>query len=254
MLLTTSLSFGESFSVSTQNLWHYTSGYKERLQSLQDNLEYEKADIMGFQEAWKSFSGKSLFKHYVDDTNLDVFYYKTNNTVIIREGLAIATNLKMVGKRLGYKLPYSKKLFGKRVMLVSTIKLSENLDIYVINVHFSPFGDRKHERVAQLEFVINKIKNKFYDKPVIILGDFNQEEDFEFFKPLMNLGFSPSATKKEIGCTFCEVNEYTDAPFNSKLDYIFYQKEFFKVDEVRKTFVENPISDHYGIRVEFSTY
>jgi endonuclease/exonuclease/phosphatase family metal-dependent hydrolase len=248
------LCFAESFSVSTQNLWHYTDSYDQRSDSIHRNLETEKADIMTFQEAWKSLSGKSLYKKIVSDQNLDIHYYKTNNTILIREGLAIASTFKQVGKKVGYKLPFSKKFFGKRVMIVSKVRINKELEVYVMNVHFSPFGDRKHERVAQLNFVIDKIKNNYNDLPIILTGDFNQDEDDEFFKPLYDLGFSASSKKEDIGCTFCDDNQFTDAPFNSKLDYIFYQKKFFKVINVRKTFLEDPISDHYGIRVEFSSF
>lgn len=246
------LCFAKSFTVSTQNLWHYTDGYDLRSDSISRNLETEKADIMAFQEAWKSFSGKSLYKQIIANQNLDIHYYKTNNTVLIKEGLAIASSFKQVGKKIGYKLPFSKKFFGKRVMIISKVKIDKELEVYIINVHFSPFGDRKHERIAQLEFVIDKIKSKYNDSPVILTGDFNQDEDHEFFKPLYDLGFSASSSKDDIGCTFCEDNQYTDAPYNSKLDYIFYQKKFLKLQNVRKTFFDDPISDHYGIKAEFS--
>jgi endonuclease/exonuclease/phosphatase family metal-dependent hydrolase len=253
LLFSMQASLAVSFSVSTQNLWHYTDEYDLRLDSLNKNLENEKADIMTFQEAWKSFSGKSLYQHYVQDQDLSIHFYKTNNTIVMKEGLSIASKYKHIGKKLAYKLPYSKRFFGKRIMLVSTLKITRDLEVYVINVHFSPFGDRKHERVKQLEFVLDKIQNRFNDKPVFLTGDFNQDEDREFFKPLVDLGFSASAPKRIYGCTFCEENPYTDAPFNSKLDYIFYQKKFFKLENVRRTFVEEPIADHYGIKAEFTS-
>ena len=248
------LCFSKSFTVSTQNLWHYTDSYDQRADSIERNLESEKADIMTFQEAWKSISGKSLYRKIVADQKLDIHYYKTNSTILIREGLAIASTFKQIGKKVGYKLPFSKKFFGKRVMIVSKVKLDHDLEVYIINVHFSPFGDRKHERVAQLDFVIQKIKNTYNDSPVILTGDFNQDEDSDFFKPLVELGFSASSKKETIDCTFCADNQFTDAPFNSKLDYIFYQKKFFKLLSIRKTFLEDPISDHFGLKAEFTSF
>jgi len=206
---------------------------------------------MTFQEAWKNFKGKSLFRAILKNENYDVHYVKTNNTGIMREGLAIVSNFKQADKKYSYKLPYS-KFFGKRVMLVSEVIINQNEKIYVINVHLSPFGDRKHERVEQLNFIIKKIQNRFSDKPVVLTGDFNQEEDKEFFAPLKEIGFSYSAPKEIYGCTFCNDNPYSDGNWNSKLDYIFYQKRFLKLINVRKTFVGNPISDHYGIRSEFT--
>ncbi|WP_127716611.1 endonuclease/exonuclease/phosphatase family protein [Halobacteriovorax sp. HLS] len=244
--------FATNFTISTQNLWHYTKSYESRLDSLIQNIDTEKAEIMTFQEAWKSIGGKSLFNVFIENEELNVHYYKTNNTIIMREGLAIASTYEQVGKKLAYTLPHSKKIFGKRIMIVSKIRLSNEKEIYVINVHFSPFEDRKHERVDQLNFVIDKIRNHFSDRPVLLTGDFNQDQDDEFYRPLYDLGFRESARKDQIGCTFCSENPLTDAPFNSKLDYIFYQEEFLKLENVRKTFTENPISDHFGLRAEFS--
>ena len=252
VLINISTSFATNFSISTQNLWHYTTSYEQRLDSLLQNIDKEKADIMTFQEAWKSIGGKSLFNIFIENEELNVHYYKTNNTIIIREGLAIASTFDQVGKKLAYILPHSKKLFGKRVMIVSQVKLADEKEIYVINVHFSPFADKKHERVDQLNFVIDKIKHNFSDKAVLLTGDFNQDQDDEFFQPLYELGFKASARKEQIGCTFCSENPLTDAPYNSKLDYIFYQEKYLKLENVRKTFTENPISDHFGVRAEFS--
>ena len=252
LLMTMKATFALNFSVSTQNLWHYTTNYDERLDSLSKNIDFEKADIMSFQEAWTSFSGKSLYSEYVSDPSLSINFLKTNNTIVIKEGLSIASKFEHVGERFAFKLPHSKRFFGKRMMQVSTLKIPQGPEVYIINVHFSPFGDKKNERIDQLNFVIDKIQNTFNDRPVIITGDFNQDEDQDFFSPLKAIGFRSSATKAEVGCTFCETNIYTDEPFNSKLDYIFYQSDIFKVESVRKIFVENPISDHYGMRAELS--
>ncbi|OUR96214.1 hypothetical protein A9Q84_07600 [Halobacteriovorax marinus] len=250
-LLISPLCFSKSFSVSTQNLWHYTRDYDQRLFELESFIEFEKADIMTFQEAWKHYRGKSLFKAFLRNEDYNVHYVRSNNTGIMKEGLAIVSTFQQSGKKHSFKLPFS-KFFGKRLMLVSEIAISAEKSIYVINVHLSPFGDRKHERIEQLKFIIEKIKNRFSDKPIILTGDFNQDQEKDFFSPLLKIGFSYSARKEKVGCTFCDDNPYTDGDWNSKLDYIFYQKKFFELLNVRKTFEGHPISDHYGLRAVFN--
>lgn len=237
-----------SFTLSTQNLWHYTTDYETRLQNLNDTFNSNKADIMSFQEAWKSLSGKSLYNEILKKESFETHYVRTNNTVVIREGLSTISTFPQDEKKFHFKLPHS-KIFRSRTMLVTRIKLPSSREIYVANVHLSPFADGKNERSDQLKFILKTLKDDFSNLPIIITGDFNQEADPDFFTPLKKAGFSSSLTGL---CTYCgNENPYTNADYVSKLDYIFYQKDFFSLIDSRRIFINRPISDHYGVRAKF---
>ncbi len=247
LAITLALPVNASFTVSTQNLWHYTNDYETRLKNLNDEYFSESADIMNFQEAWQSFTGKSLFNTIVKKEEFNTHYYRTNNTLIIKEGLATLSRFEILEKT-AFELPHS-KLFRKRTMIITKILSPTKKELYMINIHLSPFTQGKDERVDQLDYILKKIESDFNDAPVILTGDFNQEEDENFFTKLVDAGYT--STLPGI-CTYCaNENEYVDSEYVSKLDYIFYPKEVFQLQRARRTFVEKPISDHFGIKAEF---
>ncbi len=243
-----SLSSQASFSLSTQNLWHYTTDYETRLQNLNTSFDTDQADIMNFQEAWKSIGGKSLYNEILNKGDFQSHFVRTNNTVIIKEGLATISKFPQDDKKFNFKLPHS-KVFRRRTMLVTKVKLPSQKEVYIANIHLSPFEEGRSDRDDQLLFILKILKNDFSHLPIIITGDFNQEEDKSFFTPLIAAGFSSSL---EGLCTYCgNENPYAKSEYVSKLDYIFYQKSYFDLIDARRIFVNNPISDHYGLRVEF---
>lgn len=245
-----SFSIKASFTLSTQNLWHYTKDYNTRLSNLHNSFQEDSADIMNFQEAWESIGGKSLYNEFTKKDSFNTHYFRTNNTIVIKEGLSTISKFEFDNKKYNFKLPHS-KLFRRRTMIITKVKLKSSKEVYIANVHLSPFSDKRKERDDQLEFILKTIKDQFSDLPIIIAGDFNQEEsDSSFFSPLRKAGFVSSLSGQ---CTYCSnENPYTNSEYISKLDYIYYQPKYFEINYARRTFVNNPISDHYGIKVELT--
>lgn len=239
--------YGKSFTVATQNLWHYTHHWKERKQNLIDGLSEFVPDIISFQETFKyTFSGKSLFNIFLGITNYNTHFFKTHNVIVVKEGLANASRFRM---KHPYRklLPYN-KFFSKRPLLVSTIETPIG-EVKVMNLHLSPYPDKKYQRIAQIKYVAKLIKRRFKDDNLIILGDFNQPDDGTFFDPIKDLGFV--RTMSDDACTYCADNPFVNNGIISKIDYIFYRPSKLKLVNAQRIFKNHPISDHYGVSAEF---
>jgi endonuclease/exonuclease/phosphatase family metal-dependent hydrolase len=247
VMSTYALACDKPLLIGTQNLWHYAKNYQERLQNLQSDELTKKFDAIAFQEAWNNLKGQSLYNAFLRHGNYRSNYVRTNNLFAMKEGLAIASRFKLIGKRMVKELSYSRWM-SKRILMGGLYQTPFG-KMYLFNLHLSPYSKGQSRRVTQIKDVRDFLLTMNRELPVLLMGDFNQDiKDFpEFFKPLEDLGLKVAELDE---CTYCAENPYTDQ-FTSRLDYILYSKKHFKINKVQRIFVDNPISDHYGVAASF---
>lgn len=252
LLLSASFSSSaQDFSVATQNLWHYPVDYQDRSRSLRSNLETELTDIAAFQEAFVTgLNGEmSLFKEYINVSGHSYEYLKTTEKFHFYEGLAIAGRFPILKNQVThFTLPHDSETRPRRMLLVPF--QIDNQIVYVFNLHLSPFPKHRDRREDQLQFVADVIRPLISNgQRVIVTGDFNQDYDESFFKPLYDLKMKTVGTLTE--CTFCSANKYSLVPKDWRFDYIFYTHENLDLLKSQRINVTNPISDHYGLSAIF---
>jgi endonuclease/exonuclease/phosphatase family metal-dependent hydrolase len=237
------------FTVVSQNLWHYPNDYKLRKNNLKTLFMKRSPDVIAFQETWKWFGARSLFSSYLKLTKQNSSFCKTNNMFVMKEGMAIASRFKILNHSC-IRLPHS-KIRSKRYINISKIQI-ENREVLFIDVHLSPYKEKRSERVEQLAFIVDLIRNDYIALPVVLLGDFNQEFDEDFFKELLNTGFKPAISPSRELCSYCSFNKYVKHEFSSKIDFVFYSIDYLKIKNSKILDIDLPISDHFGVWAELS--
>lgn len=236
------------FTIGTQNLLHYNDDYETRLDNYKNNIQGFVPDIQCFQEAASWMNGKSLYKNFLKWTGYSYHFRKTNSALVMKEGLANTSKYELKEYRY-LRLPHD-RMFHKRTALLSTVVV-EGVEIVVMNVHLSPHAENKYRRVDQIEYIKKMIEKDYYGKNIIILGDFNQDFEEDFFQPLYEIGFKNVLSAKT--CTYCNGdNPYAGGPYRSKLDYIFYRPSNLELNDSGLYNDKMPVSDHYGVWAKFS--
>ena len=103
-----------------------------------------------------------------------------------------------------------------------------------------------------MQFIIKYIKTNLNSVPVVVLGDLNQYPSSQALRAFVDEGFTDSLDWKEK--TFVpNENPYNDSKYGAeRLDYVLYRPSQLKLLSSSIMFKKNVVSDHYGIKAEFT--
>lgn len=234
-----------AFSVGTLNLWHYMDDYETRVENLKkEKNEFGIPEILSLQEAAR-WSNQSIYDELIGLIGYKGFYQNTNEFALMNEGLALDSSLQ--GRDFeSLELPAT-RMFSRQYMISGIFK-TEVGDVAVVSTHFSPSGeDAQYE---QAKFVVQHIQK--FKIPVIILGDLNEYPNSKALKVFKDAGFTDSLDWKEKTYVPGE-NPYNKGDYGpERLDYVLYRPTELKLVSSSLFFNKNIVSDHYGIKAEFT--
>lgn len=153
-------------------------------------------------------------------------------------------------------------------------------DLHIFCTHFSTpmkeveyagkFDSWQAEQLAQVERTIEFAKEEAGDHPAVLLGDLNQgpanaewEVEAEFpdhFQLFLDAGFRSPYTKDHGHCTFCAIEALGAEGAGRILDhalFLNFAEELLLPERTMERRVvvgeglKVPLSDHYGVKVEF---
>lgn len=233
-------------SVGTQNLFHHNNQMTKRLEHFRKS-QNEIAEIMGLQEAAQWKTTPTLYDAFSQLPHFNGLRQITNSLGIMTEGIALLSSLDSRNLK-SLELPNT-ALFSRQFLISGYFGKDE---VFVINLHLSPFPQNRFRRMDQVQFVLRFLENENPGVPTIIIGDLNDSYDSEPILLLRNQGFQDVFEGKEV--TFDPgrnplITEKKLSP--SQLDYILYRPRELKLREASIIFKENWISDHYGIKATF---
>lgn len=151
----------------------------------------------------------------------------------------------------------------KKAFHVVTARL-DNLDeeMYFINTHLHPMSSSV--RLTQLIDLLNwRLQNQSHK--MILSGDFNATFDtleHDFVTSLLQVGDSleiASGGYRKGDCTYCKENRLGWLSDDRVFDYVFFSNVGSTETELKvvsgdvnmRGTLKNPLSDHYGVRIEF---
>lgn len=178
-------------------------------------------------------TGKYPYVLFKGNISIWTYLEKMGNSILSRTPI-YATVLK--------DLPKIRKDSELRGIAVAKTKVNGR-EIVLICAHLSR-GMHKDERIKQVEFLADFIKNNYADIPVILAGDFNTTPvETDVLKPvtdIMDDGFIYLAGVNKLSAA-AGATIPSDKP-NVKFDYIFLSKDKFNI----KSFQVYPsvVSDH----------
>ncbi|MEH0155644.1 endonuclease/exonuclease/phosphatase family protein [Limibacter armeniacum] len=142
---------------------------------------------------------------------------------------------------------YYKAMYLDRLAEVAKIDIN-GTEVILINIHTEAFDQTT--RINHIEYAQQLFKQYAKSYPVILLGDFNSDPDYE------NAGIKILLDDPEMGvaCPESELNEgqaVTYYPDNEHLDFIFYTKDRIESLEWKVLSDFGDISDHYPVMMKF---
>ncbi|QDK46000.1 hypothetical protein DOM22_12975 [Bdellovibrio sp. ZAP7] len=167
---------------------------------------------------------------------------------------------------LGGLLDEVRETFGvKKAFHVVQARLPEmGEDFYFVNAHLHPTSSAI--RITQILDILNwRLQNP--NLKMLMSGDFNADENsFERQLMMAVMGLHDSYQETLGGaypkgyCTYCANNPYSWLPGDHILDYIFVSNTGGADTRIKATAGEinmrgplrDPLSDHYGLRVQFN--
>lgn len=232
------------FSVGTLNLWHYMDDYDRRVANLEKEIAEEGVpQILSLQEAAR-WGNQSIYDELIQRLNYKGFYQNTNEFAVMNEGLALDGGLP--GRDfVSLELPAT-RMFSRQYM-ISGIFTTEIGEVAVVSTHFSPKG--RDSRVEQAKFIVNHIQK--FKVPVIIMGDINDLPETKVLQVFRDAGFTDTLNWKEDTYVPGE-NPYNNSEAPERLDYILYRASELKLVSSSLMFNKNIVSDHYGVKAEFT--
>lgn len=240
--------YAQSFTIGTQNLYHWMKDYDNRVSKIKEEVKLGVPEIMAFQEAAEWKSGKSMFKEFIKTTNFTPHYRVTNSLGIMQEGIGFGS-LKPPTNCQDFELPAT--TFNSR-QWINTCEFTTAIGtIKVINAHTTPGPWATSNRTKQIQFMVDYVVKMGPTMPVLVVGDLNDEYGTESFEPLKKLGFVD--IMNGLGATYDSTqNPYATYSRIARLDYIFYHPGQLNLVRAGFMFKQNLISDHYGLKAEFS--
>lgn len=249
---------------------------EENLQKSIGLIKRINPDIMGFQEI-DFASERSFFINQFDSIFKSVGFYSGAMAVNwdkkyvpfpywpfkfhfgeMYSGQALLSNFNILeNDRIVLPKPdsnpfYYNDFYLDRLAQISWLKFQDT-KILIINVHFEAWEGNTRE--IQASMVLDFYRKYCADYPVLIMGDFNCNPPFS-----LN-AFKESTIQQFIdqpGLEMClnkqsfsdmPLNHYTFSSLNPyhKIDYIFYNSDFFNCIESRVVNEANQISDHLPV-------
>lgn len=248
-VLASSWMMAQAFTVGTINLWHYTTDHSNRSAALKREFsEYGLPEILSSQEAARWNGQPALYDEMMALTGYKGFYQNTNEFGLMNEGLALDGGFP--GRNFeSLELPGT-NAFSRQYMVAGIFE-TEIGPVGVISTHFSPMGNNSNQHL-QAQFIMKYIKTKLSHVPVIVLGDLNQYPSSRTLQVFKDEGFTDSLDWKEKTYVPKE-NPYNDSKYGAeRLDYVLYRPSQLKLVSSSLMFNKNIISDHYGIKAEFT--
>ncbi|HXH29668.1 MAG TPA: endonuclease/exonuclease/phosphatase family protein [Bacteriovoracaceae bacterium] len=238
-----------SFTIGSQNLYHYNTRLPERLLHLRQEVgNGDIPQIIGFQEAARWRGKMSLYDSFIGLTGYQGIYQNTNEYLLMNEGMALASNLPSK-KVWSVELPET-EMFSRQFINAGIYYVDGNKEILVINVHLSPFEKNQWRRIAQVKFLLEIIQ-RYNELPVVVIGDLNDQYGSEVLGLLRASGLVDVLDGQEATYDPDSNPLVTDQRFGpSRLDYILIQPEKLEVVKAELMFKENWVSDHYGLKAK----
>lgn len=238
----------QSFTVGTQNLYHWMKDYDNRVNKMKEEIKLGVPDIMAFQEAAEWKSGKSMFNEFNKIANYSRHYRVTNSFGVMQEGIGFGS--KVPGQNCqDFELPAT--TFNSRQWINICEFPTAIGPVKVINAHTTPGPWATSNRTQQMQFMVDYLVKTGPKMPVLVVGDLNDEYDTESFQSLKKLGFVDIMNGQ--GPTYDSVNNpYATYSRVARLDYIFYHPGQLSLVRAGFMFKKNLISDHYGLKAEFA--
>jgi endonuclease/exonuclease/phosphatase family metal-dependent hydrolase len=206
-------------------------------------------EIIGFQEAAEWSNGQSLFNEFLKITAYSKHHRVTNSMGVMREGIGFGS--KNPGENCtDLELPATS---ANSRQWINICEFPTTLGrIKVVNVHTSPGPWAVSHRTEQIQFIADHLTTLNSAVPIIIVGDFNDEYASVSFEALKKLGYVDVLNGE--GVTYDSTqNPYAQYKRTARLDYIFYHPQQLKLVTAGFMFKENFISDHWGLKAEFSS-
>ncbi len=219
-------------------------------------IEKEQPGIIGFQEATK------WQYQYLCDTMVgydSIITYR--DKMITSEGCPVffRTDMYSLIDKGSFWLSETPDTMSKdwdsacyRICSYAILKdKSTEKEFVVFNTHLDHVSDTA--RINGIGVILDKIK-EFGDKPAILMGDFNAEEDTETYKNAMSYFFD---TKYQTENTMksCTYQDFGKELESDCIDYIMISKTGFKVNYykvITEKYDGAYISDHYPLSVSLS--
>jgi len=225
------------------NCWLLPSPFsinnKIRLSSIISLIRKYSPDIIALQEVWLNGYAKRI------ENNLKDYYFIKQNSGFYNKSGLITGISKKVSDFNNIPFPFTEKhsLLEKTAQKgYQVLKLTDNL--FFVNTHFYCPTNKTEESITNSQF--NLIQNFMPSKYLIVVGDFNLNEDRI---DELNNRFNYD---RSFGFTVSDTNNLTKVLFNKfgksnqKIDYHFFSKKgnITFVTECLK----NPIvSDHFAL-------
>ncbi|MCO5142891.1 MAG: endonuclease/exonuclease/phosphatase family protein [Oligoflexia bacterium] len=273
-LVLSNLGFASS-SICIQTFNAYGTAYapkvKKRFTNLSQKILSENCDIVQIQEVWqeKHFNllDKAFSKSKYSVTHADQFRKDraiTGLVSLLKPTITFSYSELFQINNQKNPLDLIRDLIGvqKGIFLNEVFLKEQNDKIRIINMHTHPQSE--FVRLAQIiQLVELEINRAPHSNPVVILGDLNAEPlslEIALLKKTLLLEDAYLAVQnnyKDI-CTYCKDNPLGHSSNDRVIDYIFTAAGSRTKLDARKAFINfqefngETLSDHYGVKVEFS--
>jgi endonuclease/exonuclease/phosphatase family metal-dependent hydrolase len=259
-----SFGFAQNYSVMSYNIkLDYPKegdhSWKNRKPFLINQIKFYEPDIMGVQEAMPSQMKDidSLMTSYnfvgvgrddgKDEGEYSAIFYKTEKFHSIKSNTfwlsktpeQVSMGWDAVNKRVCTYALFEDKVSGKK--------------FWVFNTHFDHVGKEAKKNSGTL--ILEKIKEINKEQyPVVLIGDFNMEEEHESIKQIKNtLRDSKEIAQLTFGPEGTFNGFYFDKPVTRRIDYAFVSKgvQVNKYAVLSDNWNLQYPSDHLPVYIEF---
>lgn len=141
---------------------------------------------------------------------------------------------------------YEDAFYLDRLVQQTTIEI-EGKTVYLFNVHLEAFD--KATRIKQVKRLVDLVKDRIEDKPVLLVGDFNSniEQENASIHAIANL---PGMTYAKTGIISQSLTFPSDKP-STRLDYIFYNQKYIAIEQAKVLHEFGTASDHLPVMLSF---
>lgn len=246
-----------SFNIRYGNADDGENSWKFRKDQLFDLIKYEKADIIGLQEALE-FQIKEITEQIKDYNFIGVGRDDGKSSGEFSAILYNKSKLKLLESNTFWfsETPDSiaSKSWGNDITRICSwgkFAAKTNMDtFFVFNVHLDHISE--NSRIKSAELLIKIVNEKAVGKPIIITGDFNADENTPEIKVIKQYfvdTFRIINPKVNPAGTF---HNFTGISDGRKIDYIFINEKF-KVESANILKNNNNgkyPSDHYPVNAK----
>ena len=286
------LSSGDTFSIMTYNLG-YLSGmtnnlpvkppsdlFQDNLQKIQDLLQKQTPDIIGFQEidfaSNRSYELNQLealssgYRTAIKSVNWDkkyvpfpywppsVHFGRMTSGQALLSKFPVTESQRIVLPRPSKAPFYYQAFYLDRLIQLAEININGSV-VVLLNVHLEAFDTETRESQGQI--VLDVLEQYINDKPLFLIGDFNARPPFakeqvtteETIKLFMDHPLLSPALEME-DYIKNEADHFTFDTSNpiEKLDYIFYSHNSIQKLNVSILNEAGEISDHFPLLMTFT--